>query len=950
LIDPESETVPARAGRDPDLAAGGMVGRYRLIDLLGEGGMGVVWSAHDPELDRTVAIKLVRGRASEEYRRRLQREAQVMARLSHPDILPVHDVGRHRGDVFLAMELVRGRTGAAWLAEARPGWRDALTVLVRAGRGLAAAHDAGVIHRDFKPSNVLIGDDGRVRVSDFGLARLADEPPSDSGGAAARDLDVSITGTGAVMGTPAYMAPEQHVGRRADARSDQFAFCVALYEAVYGARPFAPPPSDLPPLAALTAEVTAGRVQPPPAGSQVPGWLRAIVVRGLAVDPDERWPSMKALLDELERTPVRRRRAAAAAVSAITATGIAAGLWAAWPAREVPPDPCAQLPAEMPGWDAARANALRARFAASGAPSGGAIAATVVARLDAYRGQLGAMRLASCRATHTTGEQTEATAELRARCLDRRSDAARVAIDMLSRAGADEVSHALDVLANVPPVAECADVEELAAIAPLPDDPAARKRISELTAQIDQIDATFLAGHMPEALAQARAALDPAIATGYAPLEAEARSQLGTYEAQNGDHERAAALLEQAVLDARAGGDGIRELTSMLRLALAANTDSRYDDAAHWLGLADSTLVAMHRHAAPGALVKYDMELALQQAEVAAGRSRWDEARERFARAIAAAKVAGDEYDEARIRYRLGTMLEEHGEVAAARPEYERSLAIFQAELGDSPMVANMTALLGANHAQQGDLAGGRALLERALALQEKAIGPDAEDTANIAGNLGAAILLQGDPEGARPYLERAIASLDRPGRAPLGLAEPLDNLSTVELAAGHAERAQALVERELALVEGVEGKDSRDLAGTLYNLARIQIQRERWADALATATRGRALADAAFVAQHPLRAYGFLHVLGVLHAHAGRAKEAAAELDAAIAGVPISDNDQAELAEIRADLAPLAWQLGDHARALQLARAARATLATAGAAHAGALKSVDAFLAAHAK
>jgi serine/threonine protein kinase len=267
--------------------------------------MGVVYAAHDPELDRPIAIKLLRlrGPAPAEGHERLQREAKVMARLSHPAVVPVFDVGSHQDRLFVAMELVDGQTLSSWLKQTRPDWRDALAALVRAGRGLAAAHAAGIVHRDFKPDNVLVGADGRIRVTDFGLARLGDGAPvaePSAGDAASPAEGGGLTRGDAVMGTPGYMAPEQHLGRPADARADQFSFCVALYEAVYGERPFRwEPADDVRSLVALAGEVTAGRVQPPPRGSRVPAWLRRVLVRGLAVDPAARWPTMDALLDAL---------------------------------------------------------------------------------------------------------------------------------------------------------------------------------------------------------------------------------------------------------------------------------------------------------------------------------------------------------------------------------------------------------------------------------------------------------------------------------------------------------------------------------------------------------------------------------------------------------------------------------------------------------------------------
>jgi len=275
--------------------------------------MSVVHAAYDPELDRNVAIKLVRGNDLElggrgRGRARLIREAQTMAKLSHPNVVTVYDVGIHDGSVYIAMELVEGQGLDEWLEQLVRPWREVLSMFFQAGLGLAAAHEVGIAHRDFKPSNVLVGDDGRARVVDFGLARPSQADGSEAAildasdvyleGAATIRLDESkdgggeeVTMTGVVLGTPAYMAPELHDGREADLRADQFAFCVSLYEGVYGMRPFAGET-----LEERAAEVEAGRVRPAPPGTRVPRWLYNIIVRGLGFQPESRHPTMKSLL------------------------------------------------------------------------------------------------------------------------------------------------------------------------------------------------------------------------------------------------------------------------------------------------------------------------------------------------------------------------------------------------------------------------------------------------------------------------------------------------------------------------------------------------------------------------------------------------------------------------------------------------------------------------------
>ena len=263
------------------------LGRYRVLERLGQGGMGVVFRAHDPQLRRDVALKLLhaRGGVGREQQARLRREALALGRLSHPNVVQVFEVGEVDEHMFVVMELVRGTTLRAWLGERARSVAEVVAIAGQVGRGLAAAHAAGIVHRDLKPENVLVGEDGRARVVDFGLARAMD-----GGAVPAGSLEVPLTKTGTLLGTPAFMAPEQvRDPTSADARSDQFSFCVLVYEALYGERPFVE-----------RGSAEASEIRAAPAGSAVPMQLRAALLRGLQGEPERRWPSMAALIAALE--------------------------------------------------------------------------------------------------------------------------------------------------------------------------------------------------------------------------------------------------------------------------------------------------------------------------------------------------------------------------------------------------------------------------------------------------------------------------------------------------------------------------------------------------------------------------------------------------------------------------------------------------------------------------
>ncbi len=336
------DTEPAPGARprqrvDKPLERGSTVHRYLILDRVGEGGMGVIYAAYDPSLDRRVALKFLHNEAGRGGVResRLIREAQAMARLSHPHVAVAYEVGHFGGQVFLAMELVDGVDLRRWLAEKPRSRSRILEVFLAAGGGLAAAHAAGIVHRDFKPENVLIGADDRPRVTDFGLSRASRGPEEDDQealqdpGADSPDplstpshLSIQLTRTGGLLGTPGYKPPEQNRGVEADARADQFGFCVALCEALTGSLPFG---GDTP--AEIAEAMVARRIDA--AATAMPRWLRPVVMRGLEPDPGDRWPSMDALLEALSRDPraARRRWLAGGAVG----IGLAAvaSLWLA---------------------------------------------------------------------------------------------------------------------------------------------------------------------------------------------------------------------------------------------------------------------------------------------------------------------------------------------------------------------------------------------------------------------------------------------------------------------------------------------------------------------------------------------------------------------------------------------------------------------------------------------
>ncbi len=331
------------------LEPGEAIGRFQITRVLGQGGMGVVYAARDPELGRELAVKVLHRSLDDEDERaraRLLREARAMARVSHPNLVTIYDVGRNDGRVFIAMELVPGQTLGQWSRGATRAWTEVLDMYRNAGEGLLAAHEEGLVHRDFKPSNVLLSDKGRVQVLDFGLARATsaddvmhedEDPVVVLDHADQQALAADLTRTGSLVGTPAYMAPEQFRGEPTDARTDQFSFCVALWEALFGERPFEGTTT-----VALMFSVTGGRIRSPPAGTEIPAPIVEALRQGLQTDPGHRFSGMRPLLERLRPSETAeasgsRRWGLVAAAGLLTLAGAGALAWAARPVPEPVP-------------------------------------------------------------------------------------------------------------------------------------------------------------------------------------------------------------------------------------------------------------------------------------------------------------------------------------------------------------------------------------------------------------------------------------------------------------------------------------------------------------------------------------------------------------------------------------------------------------------------------------
>jgi len=708
---PAGSTPPSSSGPGP----GTGVGRYVILERVGEGGMGVVFSAYDPELDRRVALKLLAPDLIEEDARlRLLREAQAMARLSHPNVVPVYDAGTVDGRVFVAMEFVQGVTLRTWLAGETHDWTEVLDTLRRAALGLHAAHEAGLVHRDFKPDNVMVGDDGRVRVLDFGLARSASIDSVPAGQAETPDtsnnhkaLSISVTSEGAMLGTPAYMPPEQLEGGNVDARSDQWSFCVTLYEALYGTRPFA---GDT--IAAFVLAMHNNGVQPPPDASPVPRSVFAAIHRGLELEPDARHPSLRALLDALELPPpARRSLRPIGALGALGLGAVAAGTW--WWSAQHADDPCkprTRAAAEV--WSDDMQQAGADAFERSTVPYRAEAWERASARVSTYVESWGTEAERACRAAAPGTAEVDA---LRNRCLDRRLRRLTSVVETFATANDDVVRGAITTAFQLPDLQPCADVPGLLGAVRPPSAPDQRAELERLEVALEAAIAQTLSGNDTQGSRQAQVVVDHARQLGYDPFTAEALRTQASFAAERGDYETARKLgveafeLAAAARDdegaAQTASDLLFILGSKLRVPAAADA---------WTTVG----AAMLERAGPG-----------RQATGAA-----------FHNAV-------------------GNVAMTRGNHARALLEFSAARDLWDALPGDHPIeIASALGNLGVVAFRMGDMAAARDYQERALAIEREVFPPGHPRLEATASNLGLVLASAGEPEAEIDRSEETVA------------------------------------------------------------------------------------------------------------------------------------------------------------------------------------------------
>ncbi|HET6980588.1 MAG TPA: serine/threonine-protein kinase, partial [Myxococcaceae bacterium] len=661
------------------------------------------------------------------------------------------DVGTAEGQVFVAMELVEGTSLRSWLEERERPWREVLGAFLQAGEGLAAAHAAGLVHRDFKPANVVLGRDGVVKVTDFGLAvaasDFAEARADPSPGASVEHLPPDRSTSAMLVGTPAYMSPEQRVGRPVDARTDQYSFCVSLFEGLTGRRP-------------APTEDGGG----PHRG--VPGWVMRPILRGLKESPAERHPTMRALLDALRADPARRRtRVLATSALAALAVVSLGGIYAWVEHRRLL---CSGAAAQLSGaWDGPRRDAVSRAFLASGLPYAKDVLSAVVRGLDGRAQAWAAMNVEACEATRLRGTQSEALLDRRMACLGRRLEEMRALTTVLAKADATVVERAGQAVDALPALSECSSALALVSPAELPLPAAVRPRAEALERGLAQADALRETGQLKAAQGQARPLVDEARAVASSRLEARSQALIARVDAERGAFADAEHAWLAAIAAAEASQDDVLRAEGWTELARVVGVEqARFSEGKQMAAQANGVVQRLGRPA--GLEAQYQFVLgSLHSRE---GRQKEAIAELEHAVEQARAVLAPDDTRIATMLVSLGVALRNSGQLSEARSRLQDGLEIVERKLGPMhPVVANTLYQLSSVHRRLGnfDLAWDTAL--RALAAREAVFGPHAVAVGRSLNGLGILLMEQARYRDAEPYLRRSLAIL----QAGLGPEHP---------------------------------------------------------------------------------------------------------------------------------------------------------------------------------
>lgn len=699
------ESAVAKDAEDAALHRGAALGRYLVVAEIGSGAMGIVYSAFDPDLDRKVAIKVLRKTRDPAARARLLREAQAMAKLSHPNVVTVFEVATEGGRDFVSMEFVDGQTLNDWQEEEHEA-PEILRVYQQAGEGLAAAHRAGLVHRDFKPHNVLIDKEGRVRVTDFGIAQHMAEPvmvnadtlnPDDA--ALTAKGNHNLTRTGAVMGTPAYMAPEQHLATETDSRTDQFSFCVALYQALAGRRPFEA--ETYPELKAL---VTEGPVPTLPESVSVPSSLRSALAKGMSHKRADRHGSMDELLPLLELEPSRGHTLLF--VGLIAAALIAVFVFGMNSSRDE--SACIADRSQLEGvWDDEVRGKMRTAFAMTHVDGAEAVFGKFESIADQYADDIVAMRLDICEAGRRQKSVKDKMILRRMTCLLGRQQKFLHLTSSFSNPNRSGVNQIVESAESLPQVVDCADVDALERDVGLPP-PNQREEVEALQASLSEASSQGEAGHVKDAIKQTEAVALRAKELDYKPLLAEVYVELGTLYTREDRVREAERAFEDAIVAAEESGYTEYRARALVGVtSLVASGSSRFHEARSYARRAKAAIAQWGDEPHLSA----DIDAALAHVLMQEGH-----APEAYKLLVSTLAIYSN-YKDARpvrmaeLQNSVASLLVELGRYDEAHQMAQRSYALVRAELAESnPKLYGPLMTLATTHRMHGEFEEARRL------------------------------------------------------------------------------------------------------------------------------------------------------------------------------------------------------------------------------------------------
>ncbi len=907
-------------------AAGSSVGRYVVIEQIGAGGMGQVVRAYDPKLQREVALKQLLTQALDiGGEARLVREARAMAQLHHPNVVSVFDVELDGGMVTISMEFVPGTTLRGWLAQER-SWEAIVDVFLQAGRGLIAAHAVGLVHRDFKPTNVLVTEDGRVKVTDFGLAKSAGEhgetaPPEELSDISVHSEDrsarsVENTRTGLVLGTPMYMAPEQHTAEPMDARADQYAYCLALWVALCGAYPFTDVRTE-------RALLKAKREGPPawPKGVSVPRHVSNAVIRGLAPEPDDRFASMDELVAALSPQLRRSRWVAGVAVGATgAALAIGASSFAVADA-----EPCAgadERIAQTWGPDA-RAEVDDA-IAAVPLRHAKTTWNSVAPRIDDYARDWAAQHTDACAATKLRSEQSVAMMDLRMACLRRAEVTLGATVHVLRDADETTAARLTTIVGSLPRLDRCADTAALTAGVQPPEGAELAAQVETHRETLARVDALSMAGKYNEA----RAIGEPLYATtrelGYDPLHAEVTGKLASVLDELGEHEASVERYDEALLTALSSGHHQAAMFSAADLAHVYSAGLRRFEVSKAVATTARGLAERHGDALDQAVVLSMLGGALHSAGDA------EAAVEHLERAVELRESAGAEAsDVANLHANLGAVLHAAGRYDDAEVHVQQAAQLWSTSIGpEHPRMANLHNTLGVLHVTRGRLDDAVVELRRAIAVNTAALGPEHPDLGMAYNNLGIVLSRMGRYDEAEEAYTQALAIKTAAfGAEHPAVAMSHDNLAQLHVLRGDLEAAEAADRVALEIYDRAVEGDHPDRARVRNRLGHIASVQGRHEEAEALLRASLKEREATLPPEHPDIGRTLL-TLGESLERQGRTEDAVPEVERAYALISKAKVSPDVTAQSGFLLGRLLWEAGeDRGRAVALVEDAASSL-----------------------